>query len=77
MLLEWCAFILNMHETHPGNVGNGTHRKQQMSQLASVPSLAGLDSLDAAQRLQLIKSKICCKIPLPVRRPSPSLSLVA
>jgi len=26
---------------------------------------------------EAIKSKICCKIPLPVRRPSPSLSLVA
>jgi len=34
---------------------------------------------DAAQNsiFQSIKSKICCKIPLPVRRPSPSLSLVA
>jgi len=31
----------------------------------------------AYDRPPLIKSKICCKIPLPVRRPSPSLSLVA
>jgi len=29
------------------------------------------------ERIREIKSKICCKIPLPVRRPSPSLSLVA